>query len=226
MSFGTYARRARDEGLPPARRHRALRSAVSEYCPLGFHATWAYLAVTARPSPDLRRDPAALLRALDALEASRAVRTAGAAAFAARRRVEKAAGLRTPAGEPFHRPWRPHWPCETAPSRLGLVAAVADGHRTFRRLPHPDPALVPEDRAQDLAELHGRLDACGTAYLTALGRPDDPVREELADTLAGIGRQLAPGYAPLDLPLLRWLRFAELLAYAASAPAAPAAVGA
>ncbi|MDV9192970.1 hypothetical protein R6L23_32990, partial [Streptomyces sp. SR27] len=69
----------RDEGLPPARRHRALRSAVSEYCPLGFHATWAYLGATARPSPDLRRDPAALLRALGTLEASRAVRTAGAA---------------------------------------------------------------------------------------------------------------------------------------------------
>ncbi|MDV9192048.1 hypothetical protein R6L23_28235, partial [Streptomyces sp. SR27] len=93
-------------------------------------------------------------------------------------------------------------------------------------LPHPDPALVPDDRARDLAELHGRLDACGTAYLTALGRPDDPVREELAGTLAGIGRRLTPGYgAPLDLPLPRWLRFAELLAYAASAHAAPAAVG-
>lgn len=30
MSFGTYARRVRDEESSPARRHRALRSAVTE----------------------------------------------------------------------------------------------------------------------------------------------------------------------------------------------------
>ncbi|MGW4981656.1 hypothetical protein [Streptomyces mirabilis] len=96
MGFRTYARRVRDEQLPLARRHTSLRCAVGQYCSLGFNATWAYLAATARPSPDLRRDPAALLRALETLEASRAVRLNEVDAFAARRHAEKAAGRRTP----------------------------------------------------------------------------------------------------------------------------------
>ncbi|MER6306419.1 hypothetical protein [Streptomyces sp. NPDC001657] len=54
MGFGTYVRGGRDEQLPLARRHSALRRAVGQYCPLGFHATWAYLAAMAHPSPDLR----------------------------------------------------------------------------------------------------------------------------------------------------------------------------
>ncbi|MFD7961491.1 hypothetical protein ACFV5J_11880 [Streptomyces zaomyceticus] len=231
MSFGTYARRVRDVGAPTARRHTALRRAVSEYCPLGFHATWAYVSATALPSPDLRRDSTALLRALGILEASRAVRIAEGASFAARRRVEKAAGLRTPRGAPVTRVWRPHWPTAagTAPSRLGLVAAVADRHRAFGRLPRPDaipvtggpvtggPApdgLVAGGPAARLTELHGRLEACGTAYLTALGLPDEAARAELSDTVAGIRGEVRPGHAALNHRLFQWLGFADLLGYA------------
>ncbi|MEU9124039.1 hypothetical protein AB0C96_29965 [Streptomyces sp. NPDC048506] len=119
----------RDEQLPLARRHTALRCAVGHYCPLGFHATWAYLTATARPSPDLRREPAALLRALETLEASRTVQLNELAAFAARRHAEKAAGRRTPRRIDTTQLWGPHWPSESAPSRLGLVAAVANRHR-------------------------------------------------------------------------------------------------
>ncbi|WP_328488623.1 hypothetical protein [Streptomyces zaomyceticus] len=227
MSFGTYARRVRDVGAPAVRRHTALRRAVSEYCPLGFHATWAYVSATALPSPDLRRDSTALLRALDILEASRAVRIAEGASFAARRRAEKAAGLRTPRGAPVTRVWRPHWPAATgtAPSRLGLVAAVADRHRAFGRLPRPDdipvtggPAtdgLVAEGPAARLTELHGRLEACGTAYLTALGLPDEAARAELSDTVTGIRGEVRPGDAALNHRLFQWLGFADLLGYAA-----------
>ncbi|GHG18874.1 hypothetical protein [Streptomyces zaomyceticus] len=227
MSFGTYARRVRDEGTPAARRHVALRCAVSEYCPLGFHATWAYVSATALPSPDLRRDSRALLRALGILEASRAVRIAEGASFAARRRVEKAAGLRTPRGAPVTQVWRPHWPTATgtAPSRLGLVAAVADRHRAFGRLPRPDgipltggPAtdgLATEGPAARLTELHGRLEACGTAYLTALGLPDAAARAELSDTVTGIRGEVRPGHAALNHRLFQWLGFADLLGYAA-----------
>ncbi|WP_395362960.1 hypothetical protein ACHGLA_23145 [Streptomyces sp. YH02] len=220
MSFGTYARRVRDEGSPPARRHRALRCAVGEYGPLGFHATWAYLAATALPAPDLRRDMSALLRALDTLEASRAARIEGVAAFAARRRVEKAAGVRTPRSDGPSAPhWRPHWPSDSGPSRLGLVAAVANRRTEFQRVPHPDPSLVSDDRARRLWELYGRLDACAAAYLTALGRPDDAVRGEAAGIVTGIRHHVAPGYAALNVPLFQWLRFAELLDYAVKATA-------
>ncbi|MFJ2936355.1 hypothetical protein ACIO8G_26805 [Streptomyces sp. NPDC087219] len=222
MSFGTYARRVRDERSPPARRHRALRCAVSEYGPLGFHATWAYLAATAVPAPDLRRDTAALLRALGVLEASRAARIEEIAVFAARRRVEKAAGVRVPlSGDPLAPPWRPRWPGATGPSRLGLVAAVANRRTAFLEVPRPDPSLLPDGLGPRLADLHGRLDACAAAYLTALGRVDAPSREEPGDIVAGIHRHLTPGHAPPNVPLLRWLRFAELLDYAVKATAVP-----
>ncbi|MFE1441065.1 hypothetical protein [Streptomyces sp. NPDC058739] len=92
MAFGTDARRVRDERLPLIRRHVALRCAVGQHCPLGFNATWAYLTATAVPAPELRADPAALLRALDTLEESRAVSIAETADFAVRRSAEKAAG--------------------------------------------------------------------------------------------------------------------------------------
>ncbi|WP_406061596.1 hypothetical protein OG462_27490 [Streptomyces sp. NBC_01077] len=215
MSFGTFARRVRDEQSPPARRHRALRWAVTEYGPLGFHATWAYLAATALPAPDLRRDMSALLRALDTLEASRAARLEEVAAFAARRSMEKEAGLRTPRRDDLAvRLWRPHWPGGAGPSRLGLVAAVANRQAAFRRFPLPDDTLVPADRARRIADLYGRLDACGAAYLAALGQPDGPARDASADIVADIHRHLAPGHAPLNVPLFQWLRFADLLAYA------------
>ncbi|MCX5228292.1 hypothetical protein [Streptomyces sp. NBC_00233] len=220
MSFGTYARRVRDEQAAPARRYRALRCAVAEYGPLGFHATWAYLAATAVPAPDLRRDTAALLRALDILEASRRARIEEIAVFAARRRVEKAAGVRTPRGtDHLASPWRPRWPGGAGPSRLGLVAAVANRRAAFLQVPRPDPSLRSDDLRGRLMDLHGRLDACAAAYLTALGRVDD--RDGPAGILAGIHRHLTPGYAPLNVPLLQWLRFAELLDYAVKATAVP-----
>ncbi|MFC9388254.1 hypothetical protein [Streptomyces venezuelae] len=220
MSFGTYARRVRDEESSPARRHRALRSAVTEYAPLGYHATWAYLAATALPEPDLRRDPAALLRALDTLEASRAVRLRETTAFAARRRAEKAAGRRTVGGPPVFLPWRPHWPTETAPARLGLVAAVANRRAAFLKGPSPDPALVPADRLEDLGELHARLDACAAAYLHALGHPDEATRDEPAALVADLHRHLSLG-PPRWAPVLQWLRFADLLVYCAAVSRTP-----
>ncbi|WP_157878880.1 hypothetical protein [Streptomyces sp. CT34] len=221
MGFGTYARRVRDERLPLARRYAALRCAVGHYCPLGFHATWAYLAAVARPSPELRRDPAALLRALDVLEAGRAVRLRETDAFAAVRRAEKAAGRRTPRAADTAHLRGPRWPGDTAPSRPGLVAAVADRHRAFRRLPVPDGARSGDDRARRAAELHRCLDGCAAAYLANLGRLDGPARDALARTVGGIRRLLRPGRVPTDVPLAAWLRLAELLAYAAEFGGAP-----
>ncbi|WP_432586893.1 hypothetical protein ABVG11_14365 [Streptomyces sp. HD1123-B1] len=217
MGFRTYARRVRDEQLPIVRRHRALRCAVGHFCPLGFNATWAYLAATACPSPDLRRDPAALLRALSTLEASRAVRLNELEAFAARRLADKTAGRRTPQAADTDHLRRPRWPSETAPSRLGLIAAVANRHSAFRRSAYPDETLTSDTRTRQLADLHARLDACASAYLTSLGHLNRQAQDELTDTLHGISRLTRPGYAPLNTYLLGWLHFANLLAYAASA---------
>ncbi|WP_157880165.1 hypothetical protein [Streptomyces natalensis] len=208
----------RNEQLPLARRHTALRCAVGHYCPLGFNATWAYLAATARPSPDLRRDPAALLRALETLEESRAVQLNDVANFAARRHTEKSAGRRTPRASGTANLRGPRWPSETAPSRLGLIAAVADRHSAFQRFPYPDESLSSDAQARALADLHARLDACASSYLRALGRLDVPAKEELVDTIHGIRGLTRPGYAPLNMHVLPWLRFADLVAYAAAAP--------
>ncbi|MER7497170.1 hypothetical protein ABT033_31795 [Streptomyces pharetrae] len=215
MSFGTYARKVRERRLPLTRRHTALRCAVGLYCPLGFDATWAYLAATACPAPDLRRDPAALLRALATLEESRAAHLAETADFAARRRAEKAAGRRTPRASDTAARRVPRRPTRTTPSRLGLVAAVADRHTAFRRLPYPDETLSADSRVQRISDLRTRLDAAARAYLTALGHLDGPAVEELDATVDGLGSLVRAGYAASNVPLLPWLRFAHLLAYAA-----------
>ncbi|MFF4573405.1 hypothetical protein [Streptomyces sp. NPDC001410] len=217
MSFRTYARRVRDEQVPLARRHTSLRCAVGHYCPLGFNATWAYLAATACPSPDLRRDPAALLRALETLEASRTVWLAEVESFAVRRHAEKAAGRRTP-GRITTQLSGFRWPGETAPSRLGLVAAVANRHTAFRRFPFPDESLLRDSQVPRLAGLHACLDSCAASYLTNLGRVDAATREALAEAISAIESLLRPGWAPLNGHLLVWLRFARLVAYAAAVP--------
>ncbi|WP_427166196.1 hypothetical protein ACQF4J_18575 [Streptomyces sp. C1-1] len=207
----------RDERLPLVRRHAALRCAVGDYGPLGFNATWAYLSATACPAPDLRRDSAALLRALGTLEESRAAHLAEMDAFAARRRVEKAAGRRTPRASDTAALRFPRWPGSAPPSRLGLIAAVANRRSAFERFPYPDETLSPDVEVRQLAYLHARLEDSAASYLKALGRLDQPAAAELTDTVHGIRSPTRPGYSPLNMYLLPWLRFANLLTYAAHA---------
>lgn len=214
MSFGVHARRVRDESLPFARRRGELRYAVERYCPLGFNATWSYLAALA---PDLRTDPAALPRALAVLEESRDVFLGREREFAARRRVEKAAGRRTPGVRDTAVLRGPCWPGTAPPERLGLVAAVANRHAAFRSWPFPDASVeVPR-----LGGLHARLDACAVAYLADLSRQGPEAAQELADILDGIDSLTRSGYAPLNAHLLRRLRFGRLLAYAMSVTNVP-----
>ncbi|MEV0805941.1 hypothetical protein [Micromonospora sp. NPDC050200] len=93
MSFSAYARTVRDVSLPHRRRVSALRSCVQLYRPLGFHATLSYLGEIAGPYD---RDEAALLRALDALVASRRAWQADVRAYAEIRRQAKRRGRRSP----------------------------------------------------------------------------------------------------------------------------------
>lgn len=93
MSFSAYARHVRNPALPHRRRVSALRSCVQLYRPLGFHATLSYLSLVAGP---FEHDEAALLRALDALIASRAGWHAALDEYAAERRAAKRRGQRSP----------------------------------------------------------------------------------------------------------------------------------
>jgi hypothetical protein len=93
VSFGTYARKVRDRSSPYGRRINALAGCVQLYRPLGYQATFGYLDHVAGP---LRRDEAALLRALDALTASRELWLAEMDAYAGRRRQAKRLGWRSP----------------------------------------------------------------------------------------------------------------------------------
>ena len=204
MGFRTYAQTVRDERLPPHRRRHALRCAVERYRPLGFHPTWAY--VTAEGDGPVR--------ALDVLEESRHVWLRDVAVFAGIRRAEKAAGRRTPReGQTARVPVVPDgregpvWPGEGPPSRLGLVAAVADGHTALRRVAAHGAAL----RTPRHTALHRALDACAAEWTATLGLPGPEAREALRALL----RELED--AP-RVDTLRWLRFARLLDYAATAP--------
>ncbi|MFF7640981.1 hypothetical protein [Streptomyces canus] len=178
------------------------------------------MSATACPAPDLRRDPTALLRALGTLEESRVVHLAEMDGFAARRRLEKTAGRRSPRASDTATPRSPRWPSSAPPSRLGLIAAVANRHSALQRIPRPDETLAPDIRIRQLADLHARLEDCASSYLVTLGRLDRPAAEKLADIVQGIDRLIRPGYSPVNLYLLPWLRFAHLLTYAIEASAA------
>jgi hypothetical protein len=93
VSFGTYARQVRDPALPFARRVSALRSCVQRYRPIGFQNSLSFLEEIARP---YQSDEAALLRALDALVASRAQWQVLTEAYAQMRRAAKRHGQRSP----------------------------------------------------------------------------------------------------------------------------------
>ncbi|MEV4197536.1 hypothetical protein [Micromonospora globbae] len=93
MSFSAYARQVRDPALPYQHRVSALRSCVQLYRPIGFHATLSFLEELAGP---FQHEEEALLRALDALSASRAARRAEFRRYAAARVAAKRRGQRHP----------------------------------------------------------------------------------------------------------------------------------
>nr|WP_042179716.1 hypothetical protein [Kibdelosporangium sp. MJ126-NF4]CEL13987.1 hypothetical protein [Kibdelosporangium sp. MJ126-NF4]CTQ88355.1 hypothetical protein [Kibdelosporangium sp. MJ126-NF4] len=93
MSFNAFANHVRNPALPFGRRVVALRCCVQLYRPIGYHATLGYLAILAGP---FQHEEAALLRALDALSASRASWHADLEQYAQVRRVAKRKGQRSP----------------------------------------------------------------------------------------------------------------------------------
>jgi hypothetical protein len=195
VSFGVYARRVRDAGLPDGRRYSALRCTVGCYCPLGFGATWAYLGGAAGIEWPRPRGAAELLRMLGILETSREVAIAETTDFAAVRRTEKAAGRRVPREADLARLRGPRWPTRTEPSLRGLIAAVADG---YDRLHAAGDTAAPELRL-----LHAELTPHARHFLSASGRLDSAARADLASLVTE---------HEFNGP---WRAFARLLRYAA-----------
>jgi hypothetical protein len=93
MHFTARAQRVRDDRLPYGKRVAALCSYVRAYHPIGYRATLSFLAEVAGT---YQRHEHALLRALDVLEASRAVWMTEYRADVARRVAEKQRGRRSP----------------------------------------------------------------------------------------------------------------------------------
>lgn len=96
MGFSERARRVRNGRLVHGQRVAALCSCVSLYHPIGHRATLSFLAELAGP---YQRHERALLRALEALEASRAMWRVAGAAYADSRVKQKQLGRRVPSPE-------------------------------------------------------------------------------------------------------------------------------
>ncbi|MFG2625843.1 hypothetical protein [Streptomyces sp. NPDC048473] len=103
--FRSLARQVRDPRSDLALRRYSLRKCLERFAPYGHRATWDHLCARHGIEPEDRSpDPVRLMRALDELEAARAVWLGYEAGFAERRRREKHDGLRRPgAFDDWHR---------------------------------------------------------------------------------------------------------------------------
>ncbi|MET8050079.1 GNAT family N-acetyltransferase [Streptosporangium sp. NPDC005286] len=202
MSFGTYARRVRNQDLPYGLRHTSLRYAVERYMPVGYHATWDY--ITSRAGR-IRTDETALLRALDILETSREARLAEMAAFALRRTSEKRDRRTLSAGEHRYRHgWR--WPGPDAHEAMHQTVQTLWAQR--QRLPFPEvPSLV---------TLDSTVADCVQTYLRRGGALHPDHRDILRSCLADLRAVRFDYRSPISGALTYFLqlrKMAELMAH-------------
>lgn len=203
MSYAVQARRVRDESLPYGRRVSALCSCVQMYRPLGFNATLSFLAEELAGPYD--RDEAALLRALDALTASRSRWLADVCEYADRRAREKREGLR-----------RPH-PADRDPSiapqywygapRQAAVHALKVRHR--RRVPP-----IPTENDPTAEQVQALITVC----LSTNGRLTEPERTQLTASMRSLRRRAVEEEGQAYYRSRELLRLAHLLTTAADNP--------
>jgi hypothetical protein len=169
VSFGTYARKVRDGSSPYGRRVNALAGCVQLYRPLGYLATFAYLNHVAGP---LRSDDAALLRALDALTASRVLWQAEVDAYASRRSGEKRLGRRTPRSSDANPNLPARWYGDSrraAIFTLGYLLGQQD------RVAHADADVI--RLALSVLEANGDIDRVCHEQLSALQEQLEQLRQ-------------------------------------------------
>jgi hypothetical protein len=181
MSFGTYARKVRNAALPYGRRVSALRSCVQLYRPIGFHASLSFLEEIAGP---FQRDEASLLRALDALTASRAGWQADVRQYAAMRRQAKRRGQRSP------RPKDPN-PSKSPGHWYGATRQAALHALKFWRRGRLPALLEPPD------QLTENLNSCVVASLDSGGPLTPEQRRMLTDCVAELQRPDLYGSDPV-----------------------------
>ncbi|MFJ8476635.1 hypothetical protein [Kitasatospora sp. NPDC094011] len=105
-SFLTHRARVHDAGLPPYRRHSALRTCLTEFAPYGLRATYHHLTLSARLPQRLEADPESLVRAVEELHEARQLWLARLREYQAQRRAEKRAGRRAPSTTAWwDQPW-------------------------------------------------------------------------------------------------------------------------
>ena len=174
VSFTNFARKVRDTSLPYGHRMVSLRSCVQLYRPIGFEATVSYLAYRAGP---FRQDEAALLRALELIEAGRAAWQAELSVYAAERREAKRRGSRTPRPGDRNPNAPEYW--YGAPREAALHAV---GHWRVR--------LRRAGRLTD--ELSRAVDRLAAACLEAQGALDPGERGRLAACVEELKQRMAP----------------------------------
>ncbi|MER6580931.1 hypothetical protein [Nonomuraea sp. NPDC001023] len=195
MSFGNFARKARDTALPHQRRVSALRSCVQLYRPIGFEATLSFLRAKAGP---FRTDESALLRALAVLEASRSAWQAEKRAYAIARREAKRRGRRSPRPGDIN-PYTPA--CWYGARREAALHAVSFWHQ--RRLA---VLIVDDDKPSQL------LGECVQTCLATGGHLPPEQRRLLADCIDQLTARLRP--APSRDDQLEYSRTQDLLTVA------------
>jgi hypothetical protein len=181
VSFGTYARRVRDRDLPYGARYRALRCAVSRYCPIGFNATWSYLSTAG----NLKADEEALIRALDILEASRSARLAEMDAFAIRRRAEKRRHRRSPTKTDRLYLYGFRWPGPDG--HEATLHAIGRLWAEHLREPFPE---TPAETKGDLVYLDSTIAGCVSTYLGRGGESGPGHKDILLNCLGDLRRHL------------------------------------
>ena len=130
-SFATHRLKVLDPELPVERRHAALRTCLTIFAPYGFRDTYFHLTLSCRIPRQLEADPDSLIRAVDELHEARVLWLAAAERYAALRREQKAAGLRSPPKDTELRrdPFSWHVPYLAArplrPAKLSLPVFVA-----------------------------------------------------------------------------------------------------
>lgn len=147
----------------------ALAGCVQMYRPLGYVATFGYLGHVAGP---FRRDEAALLRALDALTASRGLWPADVDAYATRRREAKRLGWRTPRSAETN-PTLPA--CWYGNSRRASTFTPGFLFREPERIGYADAEVI--RLASSVVEAHGDVDRVRLEQLSVLQKRLEQLRE-------------------------------------------------
>jgi hypothetical protein len=199
VSFGTYARKVRDAALPFGRRVSALRSCVQLYGPIGFNNSLSFLEEIAGR---YQSDEAALLRALDALVASRAQWHVVLEAYAQTRRAAKLRGQRSPRPDDPNPNRLDRWHGDARRAALHIV------RKELAELAARVGREGPSSEEMALRELVSSIDP-------AQGQLSPDQRDLLSAVTASLHTRLSPELSHDDqaayVYVRRLLRLAELL---------------